>query len=278
MSRYDAFRHLRVDGPDHNGVLELVFDAPPMNQVSDAAHGELAEIWREFDRDPAVRAVLLRGEGRAFSAGGSFELVQSLIDDRGNRSRTMREARALVYNVLDCDKPIVSAMHGPAVGAGLVAGILADVSIVAKDAQIIDGHTRLGVAAGDHAAICWPLLCGIAKAKYYLMTCRPLSGEEAERIGLVSLCVDADDLLDTARDVARDLALGAAEAISATKQSLNNWYRQLAGSIFDNSLALEFYGFGGPEVVEGLASHRERRTPDFISISRAEGAAEEENE
>lgn len=267
MSRYDAYPHLRLDGPDEHGVIELVFDNPPMNQVSDEAHGELAEIWRELDQDPRVRAILLRGEGRAFSAGGSFELVQSLIDSRKNRSRTMREARDLVYNVLDCSKPIISAIHGPAVGAGLVAGVLADVSVVARDAQLIDGHTRLGVAAGDHAAICWPLLCGMAKAKYYLLTCRPLSGEEAERIGLVSLAVAKDELLNTAREVARDLALGAAEAIKATKLSLNGWYRSLAAPIFEQSLALEFYGFGGPEVVEGLASHRERRAPDFIGIN-----------
>ncbi len=267
MSSYDDYPNLRIDGPDEWGVLELVFDTPPLNQVSDAAHAELADVWRAFDRDPDVRAVLLRGEGRGFSAGGSFDLVQTLIEDRDSRGRTMRESRDLVYNVLDCSKPIVSAMHGPAVGAGLVAGVLADVSIVAGDAQLIDGHTRLGVAAGDHAAICWPLLCGMAKAKYYLLTCRPLSGAEAERIGLVSLCVDADDLLDTARTVARDLAKGAAEAISATKQALNGWYRSLAGPIFEHSLALEFHGFGGAEVVEGLASHRERRDPDFINLS-----------
>jgi enoyl-CoA hydratase len=103
----------------------------------------------------------------------------------------------------------------------------------------------------------------MAKAKYYLMTCRPMSGEEAERIGLVSLCVDDDALLDTARDLARELAGGAAGALRWTKMSLNNWYRQIAGAIFDNSLALEFYGFGGPEVIEGLASHRERRPPRF---------------
>lgn len=266
-NRYDDFPHLRVDGPDENGVVELVFDTPPMNQVSEEAHGELAEIWRAFDADHAVRAVLLRGEGRAFSAGGSFDLVQHLIDDRETRSRTMREARDLVYNVLGCSKPIVSAMHGPAVGAGLVAGVLADVSVVDKDAQIIDGHTRLGVAAGDHAAICWPLLCGMAKAKYYLMTCRPLNGEEAERIGLVSLCVERDDLLATAREAARDLALGAAEAIRATKESLNLWYRQLAAGIFETSLTREFYGFSGSEVIEGLASHRERRDPDFIHLA-----------
>lgn len=263
MSRYDRFAHLRVDGPDEAGVIELVLDAPNMNAVSEAAHADLADIWREFDADPAVKAVLLRGEGKGFSAGGSFDLVEKLTNDFETRSRTMREARDLVYNVIDCSKPIVSAIHGPAVGAGLVAGVLADVSVASRTAKIIDGHTRLGVAAGDHAAICWPLMCGMAKAKYYLMTCRPLTGEEAERIGLISLCVEEADLLTTAREVAQELAQGAPSAIRWTKQSLNNWYRQVAGAIFDTSLALEFYGFGGPEVREGLASHRERRKPTF---------------
>ncbi|MYW97879.1 enoyl-CoA hydratase/isomerase family protein [Amycolatopsis rubida] len=270
MSRYAQFENLRVDGPDEDGVVELVLDAPHLNAVSEAAHADLADIWREFDRDPAVKAVLLRGEGNGFSAGGSFDLVEKLATDFEARSRTMREARDLVYNVIDCSKPIVSAIHGPAVGAGLVAGVLADVSVVTANAKIIDGHTRLGVAAGDHAAVCWPLLCGMAKAKYYLMTCRPLNGAEAERIGLVSLCVDEEaDLLPTAREIAHELACGAPTAIRWTKQSLNLWYRQLAGAIFDSSLALEFYGFGGPEVHEGLASHRERRKPDFSRVHDA---------
>ena len=273
MSRYDRFDHLRVDGPDTTGVVELVLDAPKLNAVSEIAHGQLPEVWREFDADPDVRSVLLRGAGKAFSAGGAFELIEKMSNDFEVRSRTMREARDLVFNVLDCTKPIVSALHGPAVGAGLVAGVLADVSVVSRTAKIIDGHTRLGVAAGDHAAICWPLLCGMAKAKYYLMTCRPLDGAEAERIGLVSLCVDSDDeLLPTAREVAAELAAGAPSAIRWTKQSLNNWYRHVAGSIFDASLALEFYGFGGPEVQEGLASHRERREPVFHTTTN-EGVA-----
>src|SRR5207253_3898010 len=135
------------------------------------------------------------------------------MSDYTVRTRVMREARDLVFNVINCSKPIVSAIHGPAVGAGLVAGLLADVSVVGRTARIIDGHTRLGVTAGDHAAICWPLLCGMAKAKYYLLTCDPLSGEEAERIGLVSLCVDDDQVHDRALEIAVGLSNGAQAAI-----------------------------------------------------------------
>jgi enoyl-CoA hydratase len=258
---YDAFPDLTFDRPAP-AVLRITLDGPGLNAVSEAVHRQLADVWLTIDRDPETNVALLRGAGKAFSAGGSFELIDSVMNDYAARTRVMREARDLVFNVINCSKPIVSAMHGPAVGAGLVAGLLADVSVVAKTARIIDGHTRLGVTAGDHAAICWPLLCGMAKAKYYLLTCDTLTGEEAERIGLVSLCVDDDQVQDRALEVATQLADGAQSAIRWTKQTLNNWYRAQSAT-FDASLAYEFIGFGGPDAREGLASHTEKRAPNF---------------
>ena len=258
---YSQYPSLRFDGPS-DGVLEIVLDAPGLNAVSPAAHRELADVWLTVDRDPDTRVALIRGEGRGFSAGGSFELLDMLTKDYAARTRVMREARDLVYNVINCSKPIVSSVHGPAVGAGLVAAMLADVSVVARSARIIDGHTKIGVAAGDHAAICWPLLCGMAKAKYYLLTCDTLTGEEAERIGLVSMCVGDDEVLDRARQVAASLAGGAQSAIRWTKWSLNNWYRMM-GPTFDASLGLEFFGFGGPDAAEGIVAVSEKRPPVF---------------
>jgi enoyl-CoA hydratase len=255
------FPHLTFDRPAAR-VLRITLEAPGLNAVDAPMHGELADVWPVVDRDDDTNVVLVRGAGKAFSAGGSFELIDSILDDPAARARVMREARDLVVNVINCSKPIVSAMHGPAVGAGLVAGLLADVSVVARSARIIDGHTRLGVAAGDHAAICWPLLCGMAKAKYYLLTCETLTGEEAERIGLVSLCVDDDDVQAKAFEIATQLADGAQPAIRLTKHVLNHWYRSNA-AIFDASLAYEFYGFTGADAREGLASHREKRAPRF---------------
>jgi enoyl-CoA hydratase len=227
-----------------------------------AGHRELAEIWRDVSNDDSVRCAVLRGEGAGFSGGGDLAMVQEMADDFAVRSRVWKEARDLVYNLINCDKPIVSAIHGPAVGAGLVAGLLADISIAAKSAKIVDGHTRLGVAAGDHAAIVWPLLCGMAKAKYYLLLCEALSGEEASAIGLVSLAVEEAELLPRAYAVADQLAAGSQSAIRWTKYALNNWLRQ-AGPAFDASLGLEFMGFAGPDVREGLAALREKRAPRF---------------
>jgi enoyl-CoA hydratase len=259
--RYASFP-LRFERHD-KGVLEMIFDGPNLNAVDERVHAELPYVWPVIDADPDVRAVVVRGAGKAFSAGGSFDLIDAQIKDYAVRMRVMKESRDLFNNIINCSKPIISAIHGPAVGAGLVVALMADISIAAKTAKIVDGHTRLGVCAGDHAAMVWPPLCGMAKAKYYLLTCDRISGEEAERIGLVSLSVDDEKLLDTARETARKLANGAQEAIQLTKFSLNNWYRQ-QGPLFEASLALEFLGFGWPEVKEGVASHRERRAPRFV--------------
>ena len=259
--RYDEFSDLTFDRPAEK-VLRITLDAPGINAVGPDAHRQLADVWLTIDRDPDVHVALIQGAGKGFSAGGSFELLDSLMNDEAVRLRIMREARDLVFNVINCSKPIVSAVHGPAVGAGLVAALLADVSVVGRTARIIDGHTRLGVAAGDHAAICWPLLCGMAKAKYYLLTCDTLTGEEAERIGLVSLCVDDDQVHERGLEVATQLAGGAQSAIRWTKQTLNHWYRQQS-AILDASLAYEMLGFAGPDAREGLASHTEKRAPRF---------------
>jgi enoyl-CoA hydratase len=246
-----------------DGVLRIVISEPRrLNAVDMTGHHELVEIWRDVDGDDEVRAVVIRGEGKAFSAGGDLSMIEEMMRDHGTRMRVFAEARDIVYNVLNCSKPVVSAIQGPAVGAGLAVALLADISVAGRTARIIDGHTRLGVAAGDHAAIIWPLLCGLAKAKYHLLLCEPVTGEQAEAMGLVSLCVDDDQVHDKAVEIAVRLAGGSAEAIRLTKYALNNWLR-LAGPSFDASLAMEFLGFTGPDVAEGVRALREKRPPTF---------------
>lgn len=263
LSRYDEFASLRFSRPD-DGLLEIVMSTPGrLNAAGHDMHRDLAGVWRAVDRDPETAVAIIRGEGKAFSSGGDLDLVTDMANDFETRIRVLKEARDLVYEVINCSKPVVSAMHGVAVGAGLVAGVLADVSIATKDCRIIDGHTKLGVAAGDHAAIVWPLLIGMAKAKYYLLTCEPMTGEEAERMGLISLVVDDETALEeAAMRVARKLRDGSQSAIRWTKYALNNWLRQ-AGPTFDTSLALEFMGFSGPDVHEGVAAIKGKRPPRF---------------
>ena len=260
--RYSKYDKLKFDYPAER-VLRITFDRPEtFNSVDAKTHTQMTDMWVDIDRDPDINAVIVTGAGKAFSAGGDFSLIESMIGNSHGIMKTWKEAKDLVYNIINCNKPIISAINGPAAGAGLVVGILADVSIAGKKAKIVDGHPRLGVAAGDVAAIIWPLLCGMAKSKYYLLTCRPVSGEEADRIGLVSMCVEDDILQQTALDIATELANGSQSAIRWTKYSLNNWLRQ-AGPFFDASTALEMLGFMSEDVKEGVLSHREKRAPNF---------------
>jgi len=262
LKRYAAYEQLKIDWAAPR-VLRVTISAPERrNAVDTTGHRELAEIWRDADADDRVRAVLVRGEGTAFSAGGDLAMIEEMMVDAGARARIMREARDIVMNIINCAKPVVSAIQGPAVGAGAAVALLADISVAGRRAKILDGHTRLGVAAGDHAAIVWPLLCGMAKAKYYLLLNDVLTGEEAERIGLVSVCVDDDQVHERALEVAVRLAEGSAQALQFTKHALNNWLR-LAQPTFDASLALEFLGFTGPDVHEGVAAIREKRPARF---------------
>jgi enoyl-CoA hydratase len=259
---YAAFESLKFDRPAERVLRLRLVKTGKLHAVVARMHKELADVWRSVDTDPEVSAVILTGAGEAFSAGGDFEVLESLYRDQETRLTVWKEARDIVYNVINCSKPVISAIRGPAVGAGLAAALVADISIASTTARFIDGHTRLGVAAGDHSVIVWPLLVGMAKAKYYLLTCEALDGVEAERIGLVSLCVEDEALDQKALDVAAKLARGAPGAIRLTKYALNNWLR-LAGPSFDASLALEFLCFTGDEVREGIASLKEKRRAEF---------------
>lgn len=267
---YNQYQHLVVDIQD--GVALVTINRPEFyNATNNRLHWELTQIWPDIDRDPTVRAAVVTGAGdRAFSAGGDLgdleERDKLPAEQRFEQIvALMKEAQEIVYSIVNCDKPVISAINGVAVGAGLAVALLADISIMAEDARLTDGHVRLGVAAGDHACVIWPLLCGMAKAKYYLLTCDFIDGREAERIGLVSRAVARDQVLPEAMRIARQLASGPQPAIRFTKRALNQWLRLAGVTSFDYSLALEMMGFFGADVGAGLTALRERRAPEYPS-------------
>jgi enoyl-CoA hydratase len=248
-----------------NGVLLITMNKPDKyNAADEGMHNELSRVWTDVSRDPEVRVAVITGAGRAFSAGGDLGMVERMAGDHDRVSHMLSEMSDLVYNIVNCEKPVVSAINGVAVGAGTVVALLADISVCAQDARIGDGHVKLGVAAGDHAAIIWPLLAGLAKARYYLMTGEMITGAEAERIGLVSKALPREEVLAEALRIADVLGTGSQQAIRLTKRALNGWVRQ-AGPIFDSSAAYEMLGFLGPDVLEGAAALREKRPPRFPS-------------
>ncbi|MFF0500271.1 enoyl-CoA hydratase/isomerase family protein [Nocardia aobensis] len=267
FSTYSQLTFKRLD----DGILLITIDRPEKyNAADEQMHAELARVWTDVSADPETRVAVITGAGKAFSAGGDLAMVERMAGNHERVANMLQEMSDLVYNMINCEKPVVAAINGVAVGAGLVVALLSDISICAEDAKLGDGHVKLGVAAGDHAAILWPLLSGMAKAKYYLLTGEMVVGAEAERIGMVTSAVPRDRVLDDALAVANKLAGGSQLAIRWTKKALNNWLKQ-AGPIFDQSAAYEMLCFMGPDVTEGYTALREKRAPNFPSARAVTG-------
>ena len=262
---YEDYQYLRFERQG-KGILLVKIDRPEVFNATNARlHNELTCVWSTLGRDHLTNVVVITGEGdKAFSAGGDIKLIEGMIGNSKEIARIQTEARDLVYNILAFEKPIISAINGVAVGAGLAVALLSDISVMNEDARLSDGHTRLGVGAGDHAAIIWPLLCGMAKAKYYLMTADFISGSEAERLGLVTFSKPSGQVLPFALEIADKLAKGSQPAIRGTKQTLNGWLKQ-ASPIFEDSLRMEMFGFLGKDAEEGLSALKEKRVPKFSS-------------
>ncbi|GAA3754118.1 enoyl-CoA hydratase/isomerase family protein [Microbacterium kribbense] len=259
---FSSYQQLLFERRGHGVLLVTLNNPDKYNAADEGMHGELARVWDDIARDESVRAVVVTGAGKAFSAGGDLAMVRRLAGSSERVGNMLSEMTRLVQGMADCPVPIVSAINGVAVGAGAVVALLADISVCADDARIGDGHVRLGVAAGDHAALVWPLMAGLAKARYYLLTGEMITGAEAERIGLVSRCLPRAQVLGEALRIADGLATGPQQAIRLTKRVLNGWLRQ-SMPLFDQAAAYEMLGFLGPDVVEGEAALREKRPASF---------------
>ncbi|MGB8364155.1 MAG: enoyl-CoA hydratase/isomerase family protein [Rhizomicrobium sp.] len=262
--RYASFNRLLFDRPAPYVLRVTINNPEKMNALDAAAHHQLETVWAAIDDDLQTRVSIVTGAGRGFSSGGAFDAMptESSLDPNQVFSKGFREASRLVSSIINARKPIISAINGPAVGAGLAIALLADIPIAAKQAKLLDGHLRIGVVPGDHAAMIWPLLCGIAKAKYFLMTNATMTGEEAAQINLVALAVDASELQDKAVEVARQLAATAPSALRMTKYALNHWLRQNQ-PIFDLALAFEMVNFSGDEAKKAMEEMTTKTAANF---------------
>jgi enoyl-CoA hydratase len=259
---HKKYQHLLFEEKDH-GILLMTINRPEQMNATDAAlHNALSRVWLDIEDDADVRVVVVTGAGRAFSAGGDLSWISTMVNNYDEMKVAFKEAGDIVYRMTQCSKIIISAINGTAVGAGLAVALMADISLMAEEAKITDGHVRLGVAAGDHANIIWPMLCGLAKAKYYLLTADFIDGKTADQIGLVSKAVPAEELMDFAMKTAKKIATGPQDAASFTKRALNLWVTQAAPA-FDASLALEMLNFMGHDAAEGVAALQEKRSPKF---------------
>ncbi len=257
-----SYRALRIEYLDT--VLRVTIDHPesPLNAVDDLLHGEFTRLFAELKREDRARAILLTGSGRAFSAGGDFNWFPTL-DDVEKLEHLRRDAKQLIWDLLDVPAPIVAAVNGPAIGLGASIALLCDTVFMAETATVADPHVLVGIVAGDGGTAIWPLAVGPARAKEYLMTGDPVPAAEAERIGLVNHVVPPDELDERALAFAKRLAAGAPLAVQYTKQAVNKVVKDALNIAFDASTALEIVTFQSDDHDEALAAIREKRKPVF---------------
>ncbi|MDJ0490919.1 enoyl-CoA hydratase-related protein [Rhodococcus qingshengii] len=260
--RNDEFTCLKIERDAD--VLKVVIDNPAseLNVVDEAMHHDLAALFAQLKVETEARAVLLTGTGRAFSAGGSFDWFKTLRTPR-RTFELNRSAKNLIWDMLDVQLPIVSAVHGYAMGLGASIALLSDVIFMAESAKIADPHVRAGIVAGDGGVAAWPLAIGPAKAKELLMTGDPVTAVDAERMGLVNHVVPDDQLEIQALQFAHRLAAGAPMAIQYTKMSVNKLVKSALNDAFDASTGYEMSTFLSKDHVEAVDAFLEKRTPTF---------------
>jgi enoyl-CoA hydratase len=244
-----------------NGLALATLNRPDrMNAVNATLHTELVRLLTEVNSDPQITALVITGKGRAFCAGG--DMVDP-DDTRGPYGSTWPEARQIVDRFLECEKPIISAVNGYAMGLGATIALMADIVFAARSAVFADTHVKMAVGAGDGGQFIWPLLVGLHRAKYFLMTGDRISAEEAVEMGLINTVVDDDKLLDAALELAEQFATGPVRAISASKMALNQYLRTVAAVIMPYSLALENATMRTADAAEAELAFQEKRPPTF---------------
>jgi enoyl-CoA hydratase/carnithine racemase len=262
----DYYQHLKIEYPD-DGVLLVTINRPEVgNRANARLHWELGQIWLDVSSDPDTRVAVITGAGDAFCGGGELQKFLDQINDFPKIAQLIKEAKDIVQNMANCEKPIISAINGMANGVGAAVGLSADISIAGENALISDGHIRMGIAAGDHGALIWPLKCGLAKSAYYLLSGDSLTGREAERIGLVGKCVPDSEVLGAALELAANLASGPQHAIRWTKRALSQWLR-VNMPIFESSLAFEMLNFFDGDVLAAATAAKAGRKPVFPSAN-----------
>jgi enoyl-CoA hydratase/carnithine racemase len=248
---YDVGPHIQVaaDGP----VRLVRLDRPEqLNATNHELHQGLAALFPQIDADAEARAVVLTGNGRAFSAGGDFSYLDELARDPELRRQTLAHGRQIVTGMVACRVPIVAAVNGPAVGLGCSLVALSDIVFMAESAHLADPHVLVGLVAADGGPVTWPLLTSLQLAKEYALTGDRIPARRAAEIGLVNhVCAD-EDVLGDALACAQKIARLPRQAVEDTKRVLNIHLERAVLAALDFALAAEDRSFGSAELRANL--------------------------
>jgi len=257
MLSQDNYQTMKID-KQPSGVTVVTLNRPErLNAVNGQMHHELSTFSRDADADRDTKVVVLAGEGRAFCAGGDFG-----GNDDGP-ALSAEEARQIVDHILELRKPIVAAVQGYAMGLGATISLLCDVVVAGQSSVFADTHVKLGIGAGDGGGVIWPLLMGVNRAKWHLMTGERVTGQDLLDMGLVNFLVEDDEILEKAMSYAEQLAAGPLKAIMASKVPVNNYIRSISNMVLPLSLSMEFATMGSADAKEAGRAFQEKREPKF---------------
>ena len=239
MSTSDVIT-IEADGP-----LRIVRLNRPeqLNAINDELHLELTNLFPKLSADAEARVAVITGEGRAFSAGGDFDLLDRMAKDRELRHNVIAEGRELVLNMIRCRLPVVAAVNGPAVGLGCSVIALSDVVYMAESAYLSDPHVVVGLVAADGGPLTWPLHTSLLLAKEYAFTGDRISAQRAAEIGLANHVVPDDEVLPAALATAKKIATLPRQAVEATKRVLNVHLERAVLATIDFAMASETESF-----------------------------------
>jgi enoyl-CoA hydratase len=249
--------HLLIREIDDIRVVELNHP-DTFNSVDGPLHKALAEVWSHLAKDEAARAVVLTGNGKAFSAGGDFGLFQELLADGPRRARLIDEARVIVEEMLNFPLPVVAAVNGPAVGLGTSLAVISDMVFMGESAYMCDPHVAVGLTAGDGGPLTWPFLTSLLRCKEFLFTGDKIYGEQAVALGLANRVVPDADLRDEAMAFARRLAALPQHALKSTKRAINLHVMKAATGLLDYAFAMEYQSFDTAEHRQIVADFQAR--------------------
>ncbi|QBQ99074.1 enoyl-CoA hydratase/isomerase family protein [Paraburkholderia pallida] len=243
----DYTKYKTIDVKVENGIATLMLNRPEMLNaivgIGDAvSHRELEDVWLELAEDSEVRVIILTGAGRAFSAGGNLKAMAGRFGKPEGWATALGAtgwAPRMLSNILTVPQPIVAAVNGDCMGLGATVALFCDTVVMSQTGRIGDTHVKVGLVAGDGGSIIWPLLIGVARAKDFLMRGKIVDGIEAERIGLVSYAVPAEQVLSAAGSIAQELAALPPLAVRWTKRSINQTLREEFTKKIDAAIALE---------------------------------------
>jgi enoyl-CoA hydratase/carnithine racemase len=242
MTSYDLPDVVRVEA---DGPVRIVHLTRPeqLNAINDDLHLALTRLFPQLSADAGARAAVITGEGRAFSAGGDFDLLDRMAKDRDLRHTVIAEGRELVLNMIRCRVPVVAAVNGPAVGLGCSVIALSDVVYMAESAYLADPHVTVGLVAADGGPLTWPLHTSLLLAKEYAFTGERITAARAAQIGLANhVCPDAE-VLPAAVAAAQKIAALPRQAVEATKRVLNLHVERAVLATIDFAMASETESF-----------------------------------